>query len=459
MFNLILIFLIGSFAIQNLNLMLTKFRFIEIADDLNVAFLEMRLSEKNYFLYHDENALLEIQSDIESTMKIMNSVKNDIVRAIDIKQYNTLGSYLKSYAGVVGQIMKHKARDKKSEWSLRAEGKKLKEYSDRITREERIHISEIIYKSKQILFYSFFAILLIAAMVNRVVSKMILRSIKEIENMAKSISSGNFKKIKTSPPKDELGSIIHAINAMSDELKNREEELIQSKKLASIGILIAGVAHEINNPLNNISMVAQTYMDLYEKLTKEQRIEFMEKVEIQTERIKTIVNNLLDFAKPKEPTLIMTDMSTLIRQTLKLVQNMLEISNIETELDLAQNLPLVYVDVHQMQQVLVNIIVNAIQAMSTHGILSINTRFSKKDNIVETDIKDTGKGIPVEFLPHLFDPFFSTKDEGGTGLGLWVSYGIIKKHDGSIKVESSPGSGTVFTIQLPILSKKGAANE
>jgi len=220
-------------------------------------------------------------------------------------------------------------------------------------------------------------------------------------------------------------------------------------------ILIAGVAHEINNPLNNISMIAETYEDMYEKLSPEQRMEFMGKVESETVRIKGIVKNLLDFAKPKEPERISADINEVVNKTLKLVQNMLNVSDIEVGLNLAEELPLVYVDVPQIQQVFVNLITNAIQAMPDGGKLNISTRLGKEPDTIETGFLDSGKGIPQEFLAHVFDPFFSTKEEGGMGLGLWVSYGIVKSQGGNILVESKVGTGTIFTVQLPVYKEKG----
>jgi two-component system NtrC family sensor kinase len=116
-------------------------------------------------------------------------------------------------------------------------------------------------------------------------------------------------------------------------------------------------------------------------------------------------------------------------------------------------LPDIYIDEHQIQQVLVNITTNAIQAMGDGGLLTISSRYLKDKDEVEFEIRDTGKGIPAEYLEHIFDPFFTTKEEGGTGLGLWVSYGIIKQHEGNIRVESSVDSGTVFHITLPSYKK------
>ena len=449
-FNVGLIILIGLFAFQNLNLVLTKLRFVEIADDLNASFLEMRLSEKNYFLYRDESALFDIKAKIDKTADNIELVKNDIARAIGSRDLDLLMTYLKQYAEAVEETRTGRSKDTQMELKIRNEGKRLKEFSESVTRLERAQVNEIISDSKKILLYSFIIIFLLATTVSHFLSQKILRPLREIEKLARAISGGNFSKIHGLETRDELGSVIRAINLMSEELRNREEEILQSKKLASLGILTAGVAHELTNPLNNISMIAQTYAEVYDTLGREQRLEFMSKVEGETERIREIVKNLLDFSKPKEANLKEADINAVIRGGLKLVQNMLDISTIDTRLALAEGLPRVFIDEHQIQQVLVNLIVNAAQAMSAGGELAIVTRYNNKRHVVEIDIKDTGKGIPREFLPHVFDPFFSTKGVGGTGLGLSVSYGIVKNHKGTIRVESTVGAGTLFTIELPV---------
>ena len=444
-----LIILIGLFALQNMNHVLTKLRFVEIADDLNASFLEMRLSEKNYFLYKDKTALPAIQSNIERTVGTIKGVREDIIRAIGESELAKLTGHLQSYSYVVDEAARGNPSDTELESRLRAEGKALKEFSESITHLERKRVNDIIASSKYILIFSFWVILAFALLISHFISQKIVRSLREIEKLAKSISGGNFHRIEGFQSKDELGSVITAINSMSEELGHREEQLIQSKKLASLGILTAGVAHEITNPLNNISMIAQTYAELYDKLSGRERVEFMSKVEEETERIRKIVKNLLDFSKPKDAHPKEADINAVIQKTLALMQNMIDVANVETTVNLYNALPHVYVDEHQMQQVLVNLITNAVQAMSAGGRIVISSRLGKGEDSVEVGVADTGKGIPPEFLPHIFDPFFSTKGDGGTGLGLSVSYGIIRNHKGDIRVESKVGVGTTFTIELP----------
>lgn len=453
------IILIGLFAFQNMSLLLTKLRFVEIADDLNASFLEMRLSEKNYFLYHDKNAINEIREKIVSTMKTIETEKNNIIAAIGETDFQKLRTHLISYSDMIEKTRRTGPRDAELEVLIRGSGRNLKEFSDSITQVERRRVNDIILNSKRILIGSFWAILVSALLISRFISQKIVHSLREVEALTKSISEGNFRRITGVHPRDELGAVITAINSMSEELGNREEDLIQSKKLASLGILTAGVAHELTNPLNNISMIAQTYAELYGKLSEKDRLEFMEKVEGEAERIRKIVKNLLDFSKPKDAHPHEAEINTVVQKTLTLVQNMIDISNVETSVHLAEGLPHVFIDEHQIQQVLVNLITNAVQASTAGDRLVISSRLGKKGNTVELGVADTGRGISSEFLPHIFDPFFSTKGEEGTGLGLSVSYGIIKNHHGEIRVASMVGVGTTFTIELPEYISEEGKNE
>jgi two-component system, NtrC family, sensor kinase len=448
-FNVALIALLGFFAFRNLDLILTKLRFVEIADDLNKSFLEMRLLEKNFFLYGEKTAIWDIKNKIDKTSQSIEFMSRDIIHAIDEKNLGLLKSYLREYSGVIDKVGRSNRNDAQLETDLRAKGKRLREFSEEILRVERMHTNNIIWNSKPILFFSFSAILLSAVVISYCISRKILRSLRQIEGAAKSISKGDFHRIEGVRLNDECGSVIDAINSMSEELRNREEQVIQSKKLASLGVLTAGVAHELTNPLNNISMIAQNYIEHYDQLDRENRIGLMKKVEEETERIEEVVGNLLDFSKPKSIDLKKVDINDTVRDTLRLTQNTLDVSNIELKLTL-RPLPRIFIDAHQIQQCLVNLIVNAVQAMSPGGALFIETRLGDTRDFLEIDVRDTGSGIRQEHLPHLFDPFFSTKGVGGTGLGLSVSYGIIKKHKGNIRVKSEVGVGTTFTVELPI---------
>jgi two-component system NtrC family sensor kinase len=453
--NLALIVLVGFFALQNLNLVLDKLKFVEIADDLNASFLEMRLSEKNFFLYRDTTSIDAIREKITSTSATIDAEKADIVKVVGEKSLQQIRAHLKSYSDALDRVEKERYGNRRVEAELRAEGQRLREFSETLRRLERERVNDIISNYQHLLLYSLGAIFILMISVGQFASHRMLGSIRILEKAAHTISSGKFSKIKGINSKDELGSVVSAFNTMSDELASREEEIIQAKKLASIGTLTAGVAHELTNPLNNISMIAQTYEELYDSLTDEQKLELMAKVDGETERIKTIVKNLLDFSKPKAADLRKADINAVVSKTLSLVQNMLDISNIDTRLELGEGLPAVLIDDHQIEQVLVNLVINAIHAMSPGGILNIATRTGGDGGLVEVEVQDNGRGIPPQYLSHIFDPFFSTKGVHGTGLGLSVSYGIIKNHNGNIRVESEVGKGTKFTVELQAYGQEG----
>jgi two-component system, NtrC family, sensor kinase len=236
---------------------------------------------------------------------------------------------------------------------------------------------------------------------------------------------------------------------MARELEKREQELMQSGKLASLGVMISGVAHELGNPLNNISLIAQTYLSLYDLMGDEEKKTYMGDVYLQTERIKKIVENLLDFSRQKKQELTESQMEDIVRRSLGLVNNNLKVSKVKPHLTIGGQLAPVYVDAPQIDQVFINLFMNAAQAMPRGGDLFIDVQ--QEGGWIIVRVRDTGTGINKDILPYIFDPFFTTKSTRGTGLGLSVSYGIIRQHHGDITVDSAEGQGTTFTIKIPVM--------
>ncbi len=456
---IVFIALVYGFSYQKFDLLLDKLNFVEIGDSLNETLLGMRLSEKNYFLYKDKSDLPLIREDLIKIGRTLNDERKNIIRAVGEENFNQLESGLKRYELEVAKLEETEVYTQEMEGSLRETGRQLRLQSASMIRLERLSVNQIIYDSRKALFYFFCLALVVAVTTTYFFFSKMFKSLRGIEKTANAICEGNFCKIEGKISKDELGSVVGAINSMCEELGTRHEMLIQSRKLASLGVLTAGVAHEIGNPLNNISMVAQTYVELYDHLKAEDRLEYMQIVLQECERIRKIVQDLLDFSKPKEADFGVVDMNQLIRNSLKLVQNMIDISGIESKLELADDLPPVYIDKNRIVEVFVNLLTNAVHAMPSGGTVSIRTKLEEAGDYVEVEVEDTGKGIPPEFLPNIFDPFFSTKGTQGTGLGLSISYGIIKKHNGKIEVKSEVGKGTTFVIQLPSHPKEEKIDE
>ncbi|MHC4751077.1 MAG: two-component system sensor histidine kinase NtrB [Planctomycetota bacterium] len=266
--------------------------------------------------------------------------------------------------------------------------------------------------------------------------------------------------------RDKAGHITGTLSSGEDitERKRTEAELIRSEKLASVGQLAAGVAHEVNNPLAGILVYIKLLLKKYKqnKLQTEETEKQLEKIGKETERCSRIIKNLLDFSRQTEVTLRPVDINKVIEATLEIIGHQISLDNIRTEEKLCLSLPLILVDFDQIQQALMNIMLNAAQAMPDSGDLTITTSAAKGVKIgnsirdaIRIDISDTGVGIPKENLDKLFTPFFTTKEKGkGVGLGLSVVHGIIERHHGKITIESNPVDGTTFSIYLGIIDEE-----
>jgi PAS domain S-box-containing protein len=233
-----------------------------------------------------------------------------------------------------------------------------------------------------------------------------------------------------------------------------EEQLQHSEKMASVGLLAAGVAHEVNTPLTGISSYTQMLRDRIEK--SDPRAELLEKIEKQTFRAAKIINNLLNFSRASGSEQEPLDVNKLVGDVLSLVEHQLESSRIKVRRELADGLPAVRGNENRLQQVFFNLILNARDAMPSGGWLTLATR--AEDDSVVVEVRDTGTGIRREDIKRIYDPFFTTKGIGrGTGLGLAVSYGILQEHGGAIYVDSAPGQGTTFRVSLPAVAAREAA--
>ena len=269
---------------------------------------------------------------------------------------------------------------------------------------------------------------------------------------------------------DEKGRIIGTLSSGEDITlrKQTEEELIRSEKLVSLGQLAASIAHEVNNPLAGIMIYVKLFLRKYkeEKLQTENTEEQLLKIEKELDRTTRIIRNLLDFARQSEPNIRPVDINKVLEAALLLVGHQINLENIKLEKKSDAHLPLILADFDKIQQVLINIIMNAIQAMPDGGNLTIATSVAKGIRIGESlkdtiriDIRDTGIGITKENMNKLFTPFFTTKEKGkGVGLGLSVVHGIIEQHNGKIMVTSEPNVGTTFSIYLEVMDEKKAKN-
>jgi signal transduction histidine kinase len=245
---------------------------------------------------------------------------------------------------------------------------------------------------------------------------------------------------------------------LDDETRDIYHQLLQAEKMAALGQTISGVAHELNNPL-------ATILSWAERLTQKTNLEpsvrrGLDIILSESERSARIVRTLLTFARKRQTTRAMVDVNQVVRETLALRSYEQRVTNITVIDALAAGLPQAFADGHQVQQVLLNLIINAEQAMLSangRGVLVVRTWHDNDRDAVVLEINDDGPGIPEDLQPKIFDPFFTTKEVGkGTGLGLTVAYAIIQEHGGRIRLESRPGSGASFYVELPVAGAKPA---
>jgi two-component system NtrC family sensor kinase len=250
--------------------------------------------------------------------------------------------------------------------------------------------------------------------------------------------------------RDELGHLAASFNDMTSKLHEQQQQLYQSDKLASLGRLAAGVAHEINNPLTGVL----TYSSFLLKRASDPEVASdLETIVRETKRCRQIVKGLLDFSRQGQPKKTSVDLDETTRRALRIVNNRLALDGITVKTDIPPDLPKIKADANQMVQVLINLVVNAADAVGDQGgEISIRARPRSVHGTSEIEIRvtDTGCGIPPDDVGKVFEPFYTTKAQEGTGLGLAVVWGIVDKHGGRVDIESDVGSGTTVTIHLPI---------
>jgi len=340
-------------------------------------------------------------------------------------------------------------------------------------------VDAIMAKShRQVLFVSIVSIVAICFIVALILVHFLTRPVSELVLGTHRISDGDLDHFIPVATNDEMGHLASSFNQMTRDLqgaqaeiregvRNLEEkveertrelraaqsQLLHSEKLAAVGALAATVAHEINNPLTGV----YTYIRLMErKITQGKHApedvakyrEYLDTMRREVERTTAIVQNLLDFTRPKEPARKPMSLLMILEESLSLVRNKLSLNNIEV-VNRVPPLPDIMADPAHIKQVFINILINACEAMENGGILTIDGLCDEAGNTVTMEVRDTGVGIKTENLARIFDPFFSTKEKG-TGLGLSVVHGIVSRHNGKVAIESAPGSGTLIRITLPI---------
>ena len=398
--------------------------------------------------------------------------KNQPAYEIFLRTYNSLNlnDKAENYHILVRKLFELYGDEKSSVEKLRLKAREIQSFTQNLSKRERAKIGSVLEMSMRYLIFGLLAIIIMGTIFNIKLATGIATPIRRLEKITKKVAMGDFTEVIKVTGKDEIASLEMSFNQMEDRLKDvmaslehtieilqeKQAQLVEAEKLAAIGKLAAGIAHEINNPLTSVLtfsslMLEQTPVD-------DPRHDRLRMIVRDTTRTRNIVRQVLSFAKEAPLKTLRINVNRPVMEVIDTLVSQEAFKDIELTQDLADNLPDIDIDPLQIGQVVSNILLNAIHAITPPGKIHVATELAS--SWIKIIISDTGKGIPPEHLKKIFDPFFTTKDkDSGTGLGLAVSYGIIKKHNGNIKVRSTVGSGSTFTIRLPLYEGKHLGEE
>jgi signal transduction histidine kinase len=511
---------LGYYAIVAMIIGLTVFTYLELryverkiifGEAISEFFdttLEIRRFEKNFFLYekrpdYDETIayVSRAQDIIDSNIKGFSTIASSL-------QISTLQTGLKNYRELMEQYAETSSRytDRRNMLAakIRVTGKDIITMADEISKTERKSLQRILNISQRTLIISIILLSIVVIILGQVLSRMVVKPLKSLEASMGVIAEGRFERVDIDSKDREIVSLTRAFNKMLKELELHERHLIQSEKLASLGTLLSGVAHELNNPLSNISSSNQILMEeLQEGLgvwgrrhEQEKKaaaaspglthdpcpltldpafiMELIAQINDQTDRARNIVRSLLDFSRDREFKKESLSLRKIFEETIQFIKG-----QVPTRIGINLSVPadiVIFADKQRIQQAFLNLLKNAVESVTAdegavfikaekrramddiedektgiYNYLKYRGKCTLDQDTVDIEIRDTGSGIPPDIIPKIFDPFFTTKDVGkGSGLGLFIVHEIIEEHDGCIAVDSEAGKGTMFLIRLPV---------
>ena len=463
-----------SYGYYRYHILNQKIHLVESKNILLNTILEARRYEKNLFLTNNIKHVNDAMEFIDKGEKLFSKIVNEYGSYAHSKtlksQLDKLEAYKVSLENLMSDYDKGMLKQKDfqvqdiphfqtRQQNIRTLGRDVTTVLEEAIEQERGNVKNLVRESRVYLFMFLGFILFISSITLAFLIIHVDRPLKRIEEAIKKISSGDYKDIPRIKTGDEFERLVDSLNRMLRELHKRSEQLVQSEKMAALGTLTSGVAHEINNPLNNISTSVQILLEELDEGDLDYQRELLTETGKEVIRAQDIVKALLEFSRESEFTASKEQFKALVNTTVKLIQGEIP-SNVSVQVDVPGTI-YACIDSRRIQQVLINLMINGFQAMDTSGgSLTIKAYDASDGQGFIFEIQDTGKGIPEEKLSRIFDPFFTTKGDGsGSGLGLSISQGIIENHGGSINVQSKVGIGTTFTIFLPYESCEDEATE
>ena len=433
-----------------------KLQFLERIGNYRAELQQARRFEKDFFLYGTNlpDALANTQMARDHLQRSAEDVESVVGAATYLDMQASLTQYeelLERLAEAsAGQEPGRSTEQREIEILLRRNGAKILADADEMIDRERLDLYSMLHTSMLAAVGFLIFMLFVMAYIAGFLIRSVLRPLGRFVQYAGRIGAGDYSPIvPIRKYRDEFSNLAIAVNQMLSDLLLRQDQLTQSAKMAAVGTLTSGIAHELNNPLNNIGITTEALIDGYSEYSSEQRLKMLDQIYTQVERASGTVRNLLDFTRREQSVFTTVNLSEILNSTARLVGNELKLGGIELGLDLEDGPPEIKGNPRNLQQVFLNLFLNAIQAMPKGGSLSVRMR-RVEHGFLRVDVSDTGPGIPPDDLDKIFEPFFTTKEPGkGTGLGLSVAYATLEQHQGRITVESSVGKGTIFSVFLP----------
>jgi len=429
-----------------------KIEFLVITDNYLAEIQQARRFEKNYLLYGTD--LDNAFEHLDRAKKVLSKNKKMIKTIMGGKNFQIKSEQMSSYWNQLVNLKNTK--DIKSREitvpMLRKYGGQMVSFAEEFVKKERSAVAHMFLLAKRVPFLFISILLVLVVFFVILFTRQLMINLKRVVDYTKKIGEGDFSPIvSNSKHRDEFSRLADAFNRMTKELDHRHKIILESHKLRAIGTLVAGVAHELNNPLNNTMLTAEVLKEDFEILPDNEKIEMIDDIINEAERSRIIVKGLLDFARESETNIKPLKIEEIINDSVRLVASQVKLAKVRLELDFDKKLPDIHGDEQMLKQVFVNLILNAVDALHPGGTVRISIHKNKIPNFVVAEVKDNGSGIPEHVQSRIFEPFFTTKGQGkGTGLGLSVSKGIIRKLGGYIHLESSSDAGTTFTVSLPV---------
>ncbi|MCL5124284.1 MAG: HAMP domain-containing histidine kinase [Deltaproteobacteria bacterium] len=465
LFCFLSVLLFAIFSFQSQTEIGRRLRLVEVADDLVNNLLEVRRFEKNFFLYKHPASLHEALIHVDRVEALYLKHERAILHLNKNKKepvfYQTLLCYKETLTELQAAISKEDRPIEQIDFSaleesLRIIAHTLLDIAGTWAKEERDRIDHLFHRALYLFIAALVFFVIIGIGVAFYISRLLTSPLVRMQQAMGKIAHGDFTPIpEDQNHAEEFAPLFKAFNRMINELEERQEQLVQARKISAIGTFTSGIAHELNNPVNNIVLTAEALKEDFGTIDEQEALGMIQDIIAQSERASEIIKNLLDFSRSEKPEMVSTSIYSVIYDTLKLVKNQLLLSGVEETMEVPTDLPNVRGDYKTLQQVFLNLFINAIQAMRNGGKLIVKSDVVEDGASVRISVSDTGEGIDPKDIHHIFDPFFTTKEVGkGTGLGLSVTYGILQKHGGTIEAHSQKGHGATFIVTLPAEREK-----